>query len=173
MQKIQLYVKIQSFSDTRFNLVYMLYHIWFSLYVRCSGGASIKILGARKMFRGKNVKNAHEAHKNLSFLCPSCQIWANFNTYEIILWGKKIFWRKMPPVAPPLARCTVCQGCMASLSLLAGKDKKHFLNLSSFSYRFSHFSLKILHFLPHFGLLNSSLRKAHPDYATAVCTISC
>ena len=74
-------------------------------------GASTKIWGARKLYREK-VKNAHEAHKNLPFLWWNCQIWANLNTFEIILgtnWGK-YFLGKMspcPPVVLPLCGISV------------------------------------------------------------------
>ena len=55
---------------------------------------------------GKKVNNAREARKTLPFLCWNCQIWADFNTFEIIWGGKKILGgganAPMPPVAPPL-----------------------------------------------------------------------
>ena len=47
-------------------------------------------------------------HKKLPFLCWNCQIWANSNTFDIILGqtrGQENIWETnalMPPVALPL-----------------------------------------------------------------------
>ena len=65
--------------------------------------------GARKIFRrGKKCKKKPTKRaKNMSFLCWNCQIWANFNTFEIILganWGRgarKYFGGQISPCLPP------------------------------------------------------------------------
>ena len=40
--------------------------------------------GQEKLLGGQKCKKCAQSAKNLPFLCWNCQIWANFNTFEII-----------------------------------------------------------------------------------------
>ena len=86
-ETISLFCRISHLVDT------------INLYVKLNyaqvtrGGISINFFwggeGGKKNFLGStNVKNAGEACKDLPFLCWNCQIWANFNTFEMIFWGE-------------------------------------------------------------------------------------
>ena len=84
-------------------------------FSRSSGGTSINILGEKGgqefFLGGKNVKMCVKYAKICHFMLNG-QIWANFNTFEIILGGKlgggkKIFWGKIPPC---LLWCRHCPG---------------------------------------------------------------
>ena len=64
-------------------------------------------MGGEKFLGGKNVKNAPNAAdmtQNSPFLCWTCQVWANFNTSEIILGetggDKKMLGGTNAPMSP-------------------------------------------------------------------------
>ena len=93
------------------------------------------------------MQHVHTPHTPASK--QGCHVFKN-------LLSNQAFYLSLPPICRTM---DVCQD--RSQALTPGWARyKHFLNPSSFSCRFSHFSSNFLHFLPHFGLPGGRL--AHP-----------